>query len=356
MPHRSYMETRRALSSCDRAVLLAVIYADLFDFPLTTEEIYSRLIGRGFDRHAVSASLQVLRFRHLGVRREFVFLRGRHDLVSTRRARQARGSDLWRAGHRYAEWLSHVPFVRMVAVSGSLAVNNAGNAGDVDLFCITSARRLWLARLFIVPLSKLTRKLSRLFPAYLCANYVLSLDSLEVGVEEQNLFTAHEVLQAVPLFGADVREEFLERNAWVSDLLPNLRPPPPSPAGARRPRRRLKSLVEHILRGRLGDALNRMAYRLFVEFYRRRAHRRGWVWSRIAPAYQIERYTIPEGGYATVVANLFRSRVADAAGDVVTSEEIDALFPVGDRGAETQYRWDRIFRMEYGDNSIRGAA
>lgn len=356
LPHRSFAETGHPLSSCDRAVLLTIIYADLFDFPLTAEEIYSRLVGRGFDRRAVFASLEMLRSRHLDIRREFVFLRGRHDLVSTRLARQERASDLWAAGDRYARWLSHVPFVRMVAVSGSLAVNNAGDAGDVDLFCITTARRLWLARLFIVPLSKLTRKLSRFFPYYLCANYLLSLDSLEVSTEEQNLFTAHEVLQAVPLLGTDVRENFLERNAWVNDLLPNLRPPLPSLAPEGRSRHPVKSLFEHALSGRLGDVLNRMAYRLFVEFYRRRARRRGWVWSRIAPAYQIERYTIPEGGYAAVVANLFRTRVTDIAAGMVTSEELETLFPLSDRGAEMQYDWDHMFRMEYGDGSIRGAA
>ncbi len=341
------------VSACDRAVLLTAVYADLFDFPLTMEEVFTRLVGCGFDRLAVSRSLASLTPSHLSTRDGFVFLRGRHHLVDVRLERMRRASASWAAGRRYARWLSLVPFVRMVAVSGSLAVNNANRASDVDLFCVTAARRLWIARLFIVPLSKLTRKLPRLFSRYLCPNYVVSLDALEV--EDRNLFTAHEVLQAVPLFGTDVCETFLQRNAWVHDVLPNLRSP--SHASIRWPQApfRMKAMVEHVLGGRLGDRLNRLAYRSFVGFYRRRALRNGWNWNRIVSAYQIESYTVPEGGYTSVVADLFRKRVLEVAGGVVAPAELDALFPPGGCRPATQYDWEGMFRTEYGVG-LRGAA
>lgn len=352
-PHR--MNESARLSDCDRAVLLTITYADLFDFPLTAEEVYVRLIRGGFDRRSVADSLDTLLSEYLGRRRDLYFIRGRENLPLRREMCAQRASRLWQAGRRYGVWLSRVPFVRMVAISGSLAVNNADEKADIDLFCITAAKRLWIARLFIVPLSKITRRLPRLFPYYLCVNYVLSEAALEV--EEHNLFTAHEVLQAVPLFGGAVRREFLRRNQWATGLLPNLLSPPPVRSLGRdgKRRHRVKLLYELRPGARLGDALNRLIYRAFVSFYRYRARRRGWIWERIAAAYQLERYTVPEGGYASVVARLFQDRMSAIAGMTVTAEAVDGLFPADQLDGPAYHDWDRLFHEAYGDTRSEDA-
>lgn len=337
---------RVELTACDRSVLLTAIYADLFDFPLTRDELFGRLIGTGFDRRQLSKSLTRLIGTHLSSRDGLIFLRGRSPIVGLRQRRRIRAEEQWSGAARYAGWLAHVPFMRMVAISGSLAVDNANRTGDVDFFCVTDPRRLWLSRLFVVPLSKLTRLFPAVFPMYMCPNYVLSLDALYV--QDQNLFTAHEVLQAVPLFGEDVFRSFVQLNGWARGLLPNLRlrhrdskrREPAKPLATR--------LVERILAGRAGDVVNHAAYRAFTGFYRRRARHRGWDWDRLAPAYQLERYTVPEGGYVSVIADLFRRRVYEVTGDAVAPAEIDELFPGGHASGPVCYDWEAMYRTEYG--------
>lgn len=334
------------LSVCDQAVLLTVVYADLFDFPLKRDEISSRLVGHRFERAAVRESLERLTGRQLSCSGEFVFLDGRDDLVSVRRRRSDKAKALWNGARRYARWLARVPFVRMVAVSGSLAVDNSSESSDVDLFCITETNRLWIARLFFVALSKMTRLFPSIFPLYLCPNYVVSRAALRV--EYENLFTAHEVLQAVPLFDTGVCRDFLRANDWARDLLPHLtsREHPLSDSvveGSTAAR-----AFERILSGRRGDLLNRLIHRAFTYFYRRRARQKGWHWDRLAPAYQRERYTVPEGGYASVIARLFRRRIEDVTGSAVPPSEIDRLFPVGQESEATCYDWSDLFSKEYG--------
>ena len=334
------------LNGCDRSVLLTVIYADLFDFPLTRAEMFDRFIGQGHSSEELSASLERLKKTYLTQEDGHIFLRGRGRLVALRQGRRERADELWNEAIRYARWMARIPFVRMVAVSGSLAVDNSNGASDVDLFCVTEARRLWFARLFIVPLSKLTRLLPSIFPLYLCPNYVLSLTALRI--EDRNLFTAHEVLQAVPLFGRDVSVDFVHQNEWARALLPNLRSRrrhlswdvPAKPYSTRR--------LERVFSGRFGNVLNEIAYRAFTGFYRWRARRRGWDWGRLRPAYQLERYTVPEGGYISVIGALFRRRVQEVAKEAFVPAEIDRLFPDRHHPLPACYDWETLFHSEYG--------
>src|SRR5690606_31749056 len=308
-----------------RGVLLAVVYADLFDFALSHDELLVRVIGVQLDRARLTQCLSDIGPDILYDTGKFVCLRGRERLIRLRRRREMRARLLWKQAQRYAGWLRFVPFVRSVAVSGSLAVRNAGPTCDVDLFCITASNRLWISRLFIVPLARLTRR-TAFFDARLCPNYLLDESCLRVP--DENLFTAHEIVQAVPLWGKDVHTRFRHANRWTSRLLPNTAatgetnhrvPEPPRPF--------LTRIVERMLLGRVGDALNRLLYSAFVQAYRARASLRGWCWMRIAPAYKLGRYTVPEGGYAGVVACLFQRRIRKALGCSTDDAHLAPFFP-----------------------------
>ncbi|MFQ5568039.1 MAG: hypothetical protein ACE5G0_00105 [Rhodothermales bacterium] len=338
---------RPGLSDLERAILLTVLYADLFDYPLTRDELYRRLVETPCDRAAFERALDDLVPAYLDRASSYLTWAGRTHLADVRTYRLEMTEDLWQTARRYARWLARIPFVRMVAVSGSLAVNNAEAKSDVDFFCITTPNRLWLARAWIVPLSKLTGWFPKAFPLYLCPNYILALD--ELHVEDHNLFTAHEVAQTVPLWGLDVYRRFLQANRWVYDFLPHTRfddhlhraMPPPRPWFTRG--------AERLLRGRMGDALDRLIYRLFLTFYRRRAERAGWNWARLQQAYRRNRYTVPEGGYARVIYRLFVRRVRERLGAQVSKSNLARIFALpDDESVQDNYDWAELFARDYG--------
>lgn len=339
---------RQPYTALERAVLLTIVYADVFDYPLTRAEVHRRLIAHNADRAAVDSTLEALRGNELAIGDEFVTLAGREAICALRRRRRQAGAVLWPVARRYAGWLGSVPFVRMVAVSGSLAFDNATETGDIDVFCITAPHRLWVARLFIVPLSKLTRLLPRIFPLYLCPNYLLAADALEL--EDRTLFTAHEVVQAVPLSGMASYREFVAANGWVDYFLPHHEPDDVGPRVEQQPRPLITRWCERLLAGRLGDALDRAVHGGFVAFYRHRAERAGWSWPTLAHAYQRSRYTVPEGGYVRVVRRLFAERIRGRLGWTLAEDELDVLFADGGEGdrLERVYDWDGLFRREYG--------
>jgi hypothetical protein len=157
---------------------------------------------------------------------------------------------MWRKGVRYGMAIASLPFVRMVAVTGTLAVNNMERGEDIDYLIVTVPHRVWLARLLVLVFVHL----GRLEGVTICPNYVLSSDAL--GRFDSSFFTAHELAQMIPLYGYDIYQELLRVNAWARRFLPNAfaSPQDPLPYRVTPLRRALKRGAELALQGRLGDA------------------------------------------------------------------------------------------------------
>lgn len=231
----------------ERAVILTVAYSDVFDFPLTPVEIHRYLIGRVASPAAVQDGLA------RGVRRGYltaidghVTLAGRAHLVERRAASATRAAALWEEARRYGRFIAELPFVRLVAVSGALAVDNVGPGADIDYFLVTESDRLWVCRALVVALVRwAARRGTRLCPNYLVSERALALP-------DRNLFTAHELVQLVPLAGFPVYRRLRRENAWTAAYLPNAVGPPrqslvAAPGGV------VTRLAEHVGRSRLGD-------------------------------------------------------------------------------------------------------
>src|SRR5712691_7185485 len=199
------------------AVLSTLVYADLFDYPLTHSEIQRYLIGEAATTTRVTALLDGdagLR-RYIDRTRDWVHLAGRSHLAKVRRDRAAMSADLWPIARHFGARIARLPFVRLVGVTGALAMNNAAVGDDIDLFILVQPGRLWLCRLFILAIVRLAARQG----TTLCPNFLLSTDQLRLS--ERNLFTAHEIAQMIPLTRTPWYHAFLDANGWVRDFLPN---------------------------------------------------------------------------------------------------------------------------------------
>ena len=335
-----------ALSPLQRAILLTVIYASLFDHPLNEEEIYRDLVAIAPSRLDFHRALESLLGVYLIRSGSTITWAGQEKLAGLRRRRQAQGRKVWPWARRYGRWLAWAPFIRMVAISGSLAVDNVEADADIDGFIITASDRLWIARVWLVLLRLLTHRLTFLFPHAFCPNYIVTLDGLTV--ERRNLYTAHEIVQAVPLWGESAYQRFIGSNRWVLRYLPQA-----SPTGQRLsfdepPRPRLTRWAERLLGGRPGDLLDRGLYRLFLLYHRlvrsrqlsrrmepdptRRADFRRLYQANVQAAFQPQRQEIVEGGYARTVSQRFTEQARLRLGDALDPAELEALFPSGAAG------------------------
>jgi hypothetical protein len=242
--------TEPGRAALDRAIVEAVAYADVFDYPLTADEIHRYLIGVQASRGGVRNVLANSRPRGLSRNGRYFTLQGRESVLEIRRARAATAAQYWQRAVRYGRAMSGLPFVRMVAVTGALAMDNMAD-GDIDYLVITETGRLWLCRALIVGLVKVAAARG----TELCPNYLLSERAMVLT--ERNLFTAHEVAQMVPVAGLSTYQQMRDLNRWTDDYLPNAGGSPRRLASTEPPRRRTQRIIERTLRSSLCTPLER---------------------------------------------------------------------------------------------------
>ncbi len=203
----------------EKSEILSVCYHDLFDFPLTFADIIkwsaSEYLSPNRDKDAVI------------YQNGYYFLRGREGLVYKRTLRSRISAKKLGIATKASHALSMVPAVKMVAVTGSLAMGNAADESDIDLFIITGKNLLWTTRI-------LSRLVLNLFgfdlrkagdtnqKNKLCLNMWMDEADLVWKKRDRNLYTAHEIAQILPIINKnETYGKFLYKNKWISQFWPN---------------------------------------------------------------------------------------------------------------------------------------
>lgn len=212
------------LSALNQSIHNTVVYADVFDFPLTLDELHASLISR---REVSKSSIEKAVSRSRVIRTdEHITLPGRTRLIQVRRRNTSYLSEKMRSARSAARLLGWIPTISGIFVTGSLAARNATKNDDIDFLIITKAGWLWTTRLIVAVLSTMlgkyrTRSTHEVNNKW-CFNMWLDETRLAVPEVSQTLYTAHEVVQAVPIVNKDrVHAGFIAANAWVKTVLAN---------------------------------------------------------------------------------------------------------------------------------------
>lgn len=235
--HRSDVYARRkplslAVSSqpdpLDAAIVSAVLYSSLFDYPLTLPELRRSLTVPAShadldDRLRNSAFLRSRVTQTDG----FVVPAGGNHLIALRRRREARSRTFLATHASTLCLLCSLPYTRLVAISGSLAHLNADEAADLDLFVVAADGHVWTVAVLMIALARLLGQ-----RRVVCVNYILGRSAL--ALEQPDWFTASQVIGLRPVDGHAVFEALLDANPFVRRWFPNAEPAstfPHLPAG-----------------------------------------------------------------------------------------------------------------------------
>jgi glycosyltransferase involved in cell wall biosynthesis len=241
-----------AIGPADWAILSTVVYADLFDAPVTIEEAARACLGARLEPADVRARVAAPPLRNLLAvgADDHLTLRGRESLVARRADGVRRTSALLDRHARVIGALASLPFVRALALSGGTAHRNARGGDDIDLFVVAAAHRAYTAYTLLSLASTLTRR-----RGIVCPNYLVDEGHLQIAYHH-DLFTAHQAISLVPIAGLDTFGRFVEANeAWVRAFYPSY---VPRSAAAELGWARLQRLAEGPLAGALGDRIERL--------------------------------------------------------------------------------------------------
>ncbi len=200
------------MSPLERAILETLAYSDVFDYPLSLEELHRFLT---ISATKVEIQEQLVRMKDVSSAHGYYFLAGRSEIVDIRKRREENSRKAFRRAMFYGRILGSLPFIRMVALTGSLAMLNLSKNKDMDYMLAAKPGRVWTVRAFALLLARVTRS----FGDVICPNVIVSEHALEWT--ERNLYTAREFAQMIPISGEDVFRRLRVVNRWVEDVLPN---------------------------------------------------------------------------------------------------------------------------------------
>lgn len=259
------------LSILEHAILSTIIYYEaLGRYPLTSFEIHGRL--NKIDFHPtfleIVKSLEGLVQRKIIAEKNgFFYIYASKKPTAARRIKRYKISEeKWRIAKKALEYLRYLPFIRMIGITGSLAINNARDESDVDLFVVTRPGRIWTSRILCSFVTQVLgiRRYEDNIKNRICLSHYVSSGALTLRVK--NLSKAHTYAGLVPLFDKNGwYKKFQEQNMWMKKYLSFY------PWKLGRSKRYLKksyfsriisSFLEFVLENRVGDMLEKVLHRI----------------------------------------------------------------------------------------------
>ena len=209
-----------------QSILATLAYHGIFNYPLNSEEAFKYLIENNSSRDAVKRALKDLQSgKYIQKESNFYSLARSKNLSNQRGIRQRYSRDKFRKALFFSKILKLIPTIKLVAISGALAMENSSKSDDIDFVIITSQQRLWTTRLLcnliLLPYKRNPKSNTQNNKA--CLNLFISENHLKITNE--NLYTAHEICQMKPVWDqSDTYNRFIKSNLWVKEYLPNWNP------------------------------------------------------------------------------------------------------------------------------------
>ncbi len=260
------------------ALVATLAYHDLLDLPLSAVECWRYLLRPRFSSAAEvlrTPTLEAIEGALMGLvgagtidtRRGFYFFPGRSLLTDERQIRHARSQEKWKRLRRSTKGLQAIPFLRGIAVTGSLAFENAREGSDLDVLIIAAPNRVWTVRFLLTVLLDvfgLRRRPHGPTRDRVCLNHYLALDALEFPY--RSMYTAMEYARLIPMFGEETCRRFRSANrAWMLTYLVQVFPDTLRHRKTLRPSpvlRGIQRAAELLLGGPIGTAVERFLARL----------------------------------------------------------------------------------------------
>ena len=239
------------MENLEKSIITTICYYDTLDYPLTGFEIYRYLVTlsnspivrgrtiRGSESIADISFNDILNVlensselkKIIQGKNGFYFLKGREKILPQRIKRQKLADQKWKKARKIIRLLQIIPYLRMIAVSGSLALGNTRKNSDIDLLIVTKSGRIWTCRTLITILITLLGKKRHKEKTRdrICLNHYITDKSLKIPFESlynaqtyARLVNVYE-LNFLPLKKREIEKgyfrQFQESNLWVKNYL-----------------------------------------------------------------------------------------------------------------------------------------
>ncbi len=225
------------LSFLELFVINTLAYFDIFDYPLTLNEIRNYFLTGGMEGgqyswQEIEKELQEnpkLK-KIITTKSGFYFLRGREKIIEKRLSNYALAEKKLRLAHQAIKIFRFLPFVKLVAICNNLAYRNAGPESDIDFFVITKKGRIWQTRFCMILIITLLglRPPKEKAKDKICLSFFITeeeMDLSKIKIAGEDLYLVYWLATLRPVYQRDnFYDKFIEANFWLKKYLPNWQP------------------------------------------------------------------------------------------------------------------------------------
>jgi len=256
----------KELNSLSKSILKTLLYFNIFQYPLTREEIHN-YCSLNTSMHEISAQLEILEsIGYVKKNGGFYFFKGVDEKMLLRRRIEGKknAEKLIKTAGRFSKFISFFPFVRGICLSGSLSKGYADKESDIDYFIVTVPGRLWLCRTILIIFKKLFLFNSH---KYFCVNYFVDTSSLEIS--DKNTFTATELVSVIPTYNSAIYQQLMLANEWAKSYFPNSELKDSTKVHPEN-KSSLKKKIEWIFSGKMGNKLDDKCFQLTLSQWKKK--------------------------------------------------------------------------------------
>ena len=210
------LETRNNIKE---AIIKVVVFFDLFDYPLTANELWNYSDKKYSLLEIVDALEADTIIEH---KNGLYFLAGREEILIIRQKRHNYSIRKIKIANHFSRFFRLLPFIKLIAVANSIGQYNLRDGSDIDFFIITSPHRIWLTRFICAGMAKVlnrrptdTNKRDKICLSFYITEENLNLDELQLSAGDPYFFFWLRSL--VLLYNKDnLYEKFLAANKLSS--------------------------------------------------------------------------------------------------------------------------------------------
>lgn len=248
----------------EKAIVRTLLYSDIFDYPLSEEEVWKFLISnKDINKTVFDSKIKKINsvvFRKNG----FLHIEKNAAAVSKRINKFEESQIKLNLAHKIIKKLFIIPTVIFVGLSGNLSMMNAGKYDDIDLFVITRKDTVWITRLLLILclkiLGKHRKRNDKKVADKFCLNMIVDEEKLSLSKNLRSLYTSHEIAQLKPVMQrGNTYKKFINSNKWIQSYMPN--------AYEEIKSQRVKEIEKNLFSDLLGDFLSFAFFENLVKLF-----------------------------------------------------------------------------------------
>lgn len=211
------------------SIIQTISYFDIFNTPLTREELLRWLWGKkavdytDFAKHLDDLEKQ----NKISKKSGYYFLPGREEIINIRQRAVPLVEEKMQIAVRAGKKIRWIPFVEAMFVCNTVAGGGVKKTSDIDVFIIIKNGRLWISRFLttiIMSLFGLRRSKTKIINKICLSFYVTNngLDFSNLKINDPDIYLIYWLENLIPVYDPhDALKKIRHRNQWTKKYLQN---------------------------------------------------------------------------------------------------------------------------------------